>query len=241
MLPEPIAELHEPSLPYGQLNGQEKLANLSMVTIRGPCQLGKMKLRLKEWREARGLTQEELSEISGLSESYLSRLESGKRRANSQILTTLSQSLQVRAVDLIEDTGTAPVVGYVGGGQTIYPIDDHAQGNGLYMVACPRGLDPETTVAVEVRGDSMSPIEDGWILFYGQHPERGVPPDCLGKLCVVQVDDDGPMYVKILKPGRENGTYDLYSSDRTAIYGQRVKWAARVLLTGPRDVFLVDA
>lgn len=49
---------------------------------------------LRDIRLSRGLTLEELSEISGLSPSYLSRLESGTRRLNVDTISRLSQALK---------------------------------------------------------------------------------------------------------------------------------------------------
>ena len=56
---------------------------------------------LKAIRRARGLTLEELAAQTNLSLSYLSRLESGNRKINLDILVTLSKSLQCEVTDLI--------------------------------------------------------------------------------------------------------------------------------------------
>ena len=56
---------------------------------------------LKAIRRARGLTLEDLAAQTNLSLSYLSRLESGNRKINLDILVTLSKSLQCEVTDLI--------------------------------------------------------------------------------------------------------------------------------------------
>ena len=52
-------------------------------------------------RKAAGLTQEELAERCGLSQQYLSRLESGKRNPTIVTLYELATALGVSQVDLV--------------------------------------------------------------------------------------------------------------------------------------------
>lgn len=52
-------------------------------------------------RKERGLTQEQLSELSGLSQQYLSDLERGKRNPTIVTIYELSLALRVSHVDLI--------------------------------------------------------------------------------------------------------------------------------------------
>ena len=49
-----------------------------------------------------------------------------------------------------------PLKGYIGAGGMVFPIDDHAIGEGLDRVEAPPEMGPNT-VAVKVRGDSMQP------------------------------------------------------------------------------------
>ncbi len=58
-------------------------------------------------RLSRGMTLEELAGISQLSPSYLSRLESGSRRLNSDTITRLSKALQCSPGDLLGHSATA--------------------------------------------------------------------------------------------------------------------------------------
>ena len=53
-------------------------------------------------RKARGWTQEELAERSGLSQQYLSDLERGKRNPTVVTLFELAQALEVCHVDLVK-------------------------------------------------------------------------------------------------------------------------------------------
>ena len=195
-----------------------------------------MRLRIKEWRKRRGVTLEQLADQLGSSPAQISRLENGRRRINADWLSSLAAALGCRVVDLIDDEAGIPIVGRVGAGATVYSIDDYPLGQGPRMARCPLGLDPSNTVAVEVEGDSMLPIDNGWLLFYSRDYD-GVPSECLGQLCVVQVADDGPQYVKRVKPGRGASRFNLYSTNAREMEDMALAWAARVLHAGPSQNF----
>jgi phage repressor protein C with HTH and peptisase S24 domain len=95
---------------------------------------------------------------------------------------------------------------------------------------CPIGLDPDQTVALEVRGNSMYPvINDGWIVFYTRdHP--GVPTESLNQTCVVKVANDGPTLLKHLHldRGAEN-RFTLVSFNAPQMDNIEVEWAAPIL------------
>lgn len=56
---------------------------------------------IKEWRKARGLTQEQLAERIGLDRTYYSKIESGKRRYDQPFLEAAATVLQCSPADLI--------------------------------------------------------------------------------------------------------------------------------------------
>lgn len=62
-----------------------------------------MKVRIKEFRLARKLTVEQMGAAVGLSKSYVSELESGKKRINQGILESYAKFFGVQATDLIAD------------------------------------------------------------------------------------------------------------------------------------------
>lgn len=124
-----------------------------------------------------------------------------------------------------------PVVGYVGGGAEVHPIDDHAKGDGLdYIEAVP--ISPDS-VALIVRGDSMYPIEDGWIITY-RRDRDGVPSACLNRLCIVKVANDGPTLIKKVRRGSEKNTYTLESWNAPPRENVVLEWAAPVEGIKPR-------
>lgn len=118
-----------------------------------------------------------------------------------------------------------PVVGYVGAGDTIYPIDDHAMGAGLSYIPAPPDT-PAGAVAVVVRGDSMEPAyHDGDILVYAQRRED--PERMAGRDRVVWLSD-GRAMVKDLVRGAA-GALMLYSHNAPPISDAQVTHAAAIL------------
>lgn len=59
---------------------------------------------LKYLRKRSALTLENLSQLTGISVSYLSRLESGARRLNTDLIKRLSQALDCDPAELLQDT-----------------------------------------------------------------------------------------------------------------------------------------
>lgn len=123
-----------------------------------------------------------------------------------------------------------PIVSYVGGGAEVFAIDDSAQGGGLEMVPAPIGM--EDCVGAIIRGDSMHPLRDGWLIFW-QRDQAGVPEEAVGQLCVCQVKD-GPTLVKDLRRGSKKGLYRLESWNAPTREDVRLDWASRVREIRPK-------
>jgi transcriptional regulator with XRE-family HTH domain len=56
---------------------------------------------IKEWRKHRGLSQVQLAERIGIDKTYLSKIESGKRRYDQPFLEAASEALRCAPADLI--------------------------------------------------------------------------------------------------------------------------------------------
>lgn len=63
--------------------------------------MAKQRHFIKEWRKHRGLTQEQLAERIGMDKSYLSKIESGKRRYDQPFLEAAAEILRCEPADLI--------------------------------------------------------------------------------------------------------------------------------------------
>ncbi len=123
----------------------------------------------------------------------------------------------------------APVVGHVGAGAraTLY-----AEGQGpLGHVSAPEDAS-ETTVAVEIRGDSLGAFFNEWLVFYDD-VRSPVTPDLHGRLCVVGLGDSRVL-IKQLRPSRTPGLYHLFSQTEEPILDQEILWAAVVTGMRPR-------
>lgn len=118
-----------------------------------------------------------------------------------------------------------PVVSYVGAGAEVFAIDDHSRGRGLKMV------DPTVTypdcVAAIIRGDSMLPLRDGWLIFWTRRQE-GVPDECLGQLCIAQVKD-GPVLLKEVRRGSKKGFFTLESWNARPREDVALEWASKII------------
>lgn len=193
-----------------------------------------MSKRIRHWRKQRRMTLEQLAARLGTSAGHLHKWETGKVSVNLKRLGEIADILGIGIIDLVEDLPRVPVVGKVGAGAQVESIDDFPLGQGARSAQCPTGLDPQNTVAVEVVGDSMLPIDEGWLLFYSRNYD-GVPSECLGKLCIVQIAENGPRYVKRLKKGRGSGLFNLYSTNAREIEDVALAWAAPVLHARPAD------
>lgn len=124
---------------------------------------------------------------------------------------------------------TVPIVGYVGAGAEVFPIDDHVKGNGFAEVECPSMLNAQKAIALEVRGESMEPlISDGFLLFYEERA-YGVPAEFIGAICVVKIAE-GATLVKKVRQGTKVGHYHLHSLNPNAatIENAQVEWSAKV-------------
>lgn len=58
---------------------------------------------LKEWRELRGLTQQQLAERLDTGKDQISRWESGKRGMTAEVIDALCEALQLEPGDLFRD------------------------------------------------------------------------------------------------------------------------------------------
>lgn len=182
--------------------------------------------------ETFGWSREELAEHSGVTMNVLAKLERGQSRIRidegRRIAAALGVSIESLDLGASIEQRKIAVVGYVGAGTEIFPFDDFPKGHGLRRVLPPAGLDPERTVAVEVRGDSMFPLGEGSVLFYRRIGE-GVPFEAVNQMCIVKIAGDGPTLVKNLRRGYTRNHYNLLSSNAPPREDVVLEWAAPVL------------
>jgi hypothetical protein len=165
----------------------------------------------------------------GISESGYRHLENGTRplrihhaKRFAKLLGAPVTWLWLLEGERADNAPMAEVVGYVGAGETVFPMDDAAA---FEPLPAPPGL--HEPVAAIVRGESMLPVyREGDILFF-ERRER-VEEDVVGRDCMVQIVD-GPRQLKRVQRGSRRGHFRLFSyaslkeSDDT-----RLQWAAPV-------------
>lgn len=120
-----------------------------------------------------------------------------------------------------------PLVGYVGAGAQTYFLP----AGELDEVDAPDGA-TESTVAVEIRGESLGSFFDRWLVYYDD-VRRPLTPDLIGRLCVVGLADERVL-IKMPKASKTRGLYHLLSQTEPPILDVAVEWAARVKSMVPR-------
>ena len=123
---------------------------------------------------------------------------------------------------------TVPLVGYVGAGGLIMPIDDHND-----EAPAPQEVGPKTE-AVEVRGDSQWPAyADGDLIYCDGRAAS--PEDVIGEMCVVMTTT-GERMLKLVKRGTKKGLYHLISVNAPPLDDVKLEWAAPVTWVKKRRV-----
>jgi DNA-binding XRE family transcriptional regulator len=188
--------------------------------------------RLKQIRSKRFASAAEAARALNINRFTYTQHENGTRAVPRDAAIRYAQFYRVTTDWLLHGRGqpgpggSVPVVHYVGAGAEMHPFDDHPQGGGLEHVDPPPGV--SDCIAARVRGNSMYPmLLDGWLLFYSRD-EDGVPDECVGKLCVVCLEN-GACYVKTLRRGSRKGLFTLESWNAPPMEDARLTWASRVL------------
>ncbi|WP_369822829.1 XRE family transcriptional regulator [Rhodovulum sp. MB263] len=197
--------------------------------------------RLKALIEDRGTNNRAVALAAGMGPTGVRDIISRKTR--SPTYANLLKIADVLGVDVQEITGghreqpSIAIAGKVGASARVPVFDTYEKGDGP-QVECPPGLSPHNIVAVEIEGDSMEPVYSaGDLLFYTRWSDGSVPSEAVGKRCVCECEE-GLGWVKLVRQGRDHGTFDLHSfNDQTpTMYGVRLKWAAPIKLHWPAEL-----
>lgn len=186
--------------------------------------------RIRELRDDRSMTIEDLAAATGLSVSYVSRLESGDRNLSVKNINLFADALSVDPRDVLSSDveskrSVVAVMGRIGAGAEILPEDEQVPPEGLYEIETPFPI-PEDAIAFEVTGESMWPRYDpGDVIICWR---QGVHVDeVLGWEAAVKTSD-GKRYLKRVLRGSTTGTYDLESHNAAPIRGVGIVWVAAI-------------
>lgn len=186
--------------------------------------------RINELRNERSMTIEDLAERTGLSVSYVSRLENGERNLSVKNLNLFAHAFDVAAQDILAKAPEkAPnvigVMGRIGAGAEILPEEEQIPPEGLYEIETPFPL-PHDAIAFEVTGESMWPrYDDGDIIICWR--QGVVVEEVMGWEAAVKTAT-GQRYLKRVLQGSERGTFDLESHNAPPIRGVRLVWVAAI-------------
>lgn len=186
--------------------------------------------RIRALRDERDLTIEEVAEATGLSVSYVSRLENGERNLSVKNLNLFAHALAVSPQEILAEERPAKpnvvaVMGRIGAGAEIMPEDEQVPPDGLYEIETPFPI-PDDALAFEVSGESMWPrYDEGDIVICWR---QGVVADhILGWEAAVKTSS-GQRFLKRVLRGAEPGTYDLESHNAPPIRGVKIEWVAEI-------------
>lgn len=186
--------------------------------------------RVREIRKEKSLTIEELAEATGLSVSYVGRLENGERNLSVKNMNLFADALGVEPQELLsasrtKSTNVVSVMGRIGAGAEIMPEEEQIPPEGLYEIETPFPI-PEDALAFEVHGESMWPrYDDGDIIICWR---QGIlAEEVLGWEAAVRTAT-GRRYLKRVLKGADQGTYDLESHNAPPIRGVRLEWVAAI-------------
>lgn len=132
--------------------------------------------------------------------------------------------------DRASEQHMVPLVGYVGAGAETHFFGEQQE---LDRVPPPNPeRATENTVAAEIRGDSLGPFFNGWVVSWND-VRRPVTTDLVGEICVVGLED-GRVLVKKLQRSKTRGLFHLLSQFEPPILDVPVDWAAEITGMAPR-------
>jgi transcriptional regulator with XRE-family HTH domain len=185
--------------------------------------------RIREIRDSQDMTLEDLAEATGLSASYVQRLESGDRNLSVKNMNLFAHALKVEPRELLhsaeERKNVVAVMGRIGAGAEITPDDEQIPPEGLYEIETPFPI-PDDAIAFEVVGESMWPrYDEGDIIICWRQGVRA--DEVVGWEAAVKTST-GSRYLKRVLRGSTPDTFDLESHNAPPIRGVHLIWIASI-------------
>lgn len=174
--------------------------------------------RLKEIRKTAGLTMQQLSKLSGVSQSQISRIETGATGWSMDSLVAIAGALQVPVVELLDATGAwaeVQVFGHVGANGHVAPLGNANEGETIKVPAA-FGL----VLAVRVLGDHLWPRYGDGDLILCTHISRDAL-SCVGREALVTVDP-GVSMLRTVQAGADRKHFVLTSHNGPPIHDAKI-------------------
>lgn len=180
------------------------------------------------------ISQRQFAKLLGVEPAAVTRMFTGFRRMSTDeaayfasfVGATLDEVLRNMGVQppAHDAKGTVPVVGTVNDQGVI----DKGTGGPKRVPRPPEC--PGDCVALRYRApESASAMMDGW-LFYYAGAER-VPPEAVGRLCVIQLANKGPAMLGVLRRGYEAGRFVVrpWAAGEELLEGMAIERASPIL------------
>lgn len=194
-----------------------------------------MGINAKWFRERladKGMSQRQLAKHLGIDPSSLTYMLKGERAMKMTEAPQIAAILGVPVQEVLTNAGVeldapsrrVPIVGYVDG-KGMAHVPDWA--SRTEAIPTPVSL-PEDAVALRLQTvASELDMFDGWTVFTTP-PKSGVPADCIGRLCIVQLKN-GDCMLRFLRRGYKPGTYNLVHIGAPTLSSVSVAWATPIL------------
>jgi transcriptional regulator with XRE-family HTH domain len=196
--------------------------------------------QIRLWRKRRKMTLETLANQLGTSAGHLHKWETGKVSVNVDRLRDIAEILEIGLHDLLLDPPRfqcTPVIGVLDHFGRVEVLEDFASGEPMRFVDAPEGDDVVSGAAIEVAGDALQPIPNGWLVYfnrtYGSSHYGGIANEAVGGLCVVKTADAPQMIVRRVGQGTKPPLYNLFSPHATEILDVSLDWSAPVVCLRP--------
>ena len=176
-----------------------------------------MKNKVKAIRLERGLTLEQLADISGLSVSQISKIENAKRGWSVDSLQRLADALNVKVADLIDPSDIwqdVPIFGVIGENGVVKPCEN-GKGKLRRPARAPMAFGAMLALLAT---DSLYPrYGKGDVVFCA----RGLVEcaDSLGKEALVYLKN-GVSMIRFVHPGNEKGKFNLLIHNQAPLLNQ---------------------
>lgn len=188
--------------------------------------------RIKELREQNNLTLEDLAFMTGLSESYISRLESGKRNLSVKTMSLLAKALKVEPTELLDVSRAfidSDIKGLIAEDQEIVPVLPNDKKHRKLIATVPAAY--ANNEVVMVVGNSLFPRHsDGDLVIFSWLTSNS--SQLIGKECVVTLVN-GKTYVKTLNPGSAQNSFHLTSFNAPTMLNAEVARFGRIVAVIP--------
>ena len=185
-----------------------------------------MQTRIRQMRKTRGLTLQQLAELTDTTAQTIQRLETGNMTVSIDWLEKLGKALDVQPVDLLAGgaQGDIPLLGQFEGNGTLRRPVISMNEESSFRVSIP-AIDP---VAISL-GQRIGPYGKDAVLigerFYGRSMSNALGCDGFAHLA-----SGITLLRRIIRGSGERFTLVPIRCEAETLYDQKLEWAARILM-----------